>query len=192
MRRCIACLLMLTLLIVTFASGAKATHCASYPLLSVIKRTDKGQVRLGEEFTVIVEIINTSNETAYNVTLIEPDYPSWAFEVIGNTTASWPELRPGERVWHSYRLIIKTAFSTKVNLWRATVVYYDANGTKYESLSEECVINVIIGSPEKPNPAKIVAPAILPAVCLFLAVALALAMGEFLTYLRYTRERKRR
>lgn len=120
------------------------------PLLSVVKHVDKNQTELGGSFTITIIIFNYSNKTAYNVTVQEPTFPSWAFDVIGPTEYRYDRIEPQAEQVLTYVLVSKTAGN--FTLESTKVVYYDSRDitTQRQFTSVSNVIDLTV-LPQGPN-----------------------------------------
>ena len=188
-------MMFILITLVVLPGSIKCEETTPVPVLSIVKHVSKTIVAVGENITVTVEIINTSNKTAYNVTLIEPRYPKWAFKVYGEPNASWRVLGSGQRVYNIYTLQILTASLEEISLGYAYVIWYDENGTRYDGRSEEIVIRVVPTKAEKIRASLFISRAVLFGIPLFVSLGIALVVGELIVYWKwrkYERERKRR
>ncbi len=94
-----------------------------FPELSVVKHVDKNQTKLGGSFTITIRIVNYSNKTAFNVSVTEPMFPSWAFDMIGSSEYHYDRIEPGVEQLITYVLISKT--SGNFTLEPTVVTYVD-------------------------------------------------------------------
>ncbi len=94
------------------------------PELSVVKYTDKNETEVGGSFTITIRILNYSNKTAFNVTVIEPTFPSWAFDVSGANNFRYDRIEPGMEQIITYVMVSKTVGN--FTLESTTVTFYDS------------------------------------------------------------------
>ncbi len=182
----IVLLILLTMLYAT-ANVAPAQSQEQPPLLGVIKFTEKDEVRVGEEFTVFIEIKNFGNSTAYNITL-EDYYPDWEFEVLEHGGTNWDKLDPNETVITFFKLKIENYVTNLYSLGKAKVIYYDSLGNRYVAYSEEVWVKVVYYGANPVNIENIWKNTGVWVGLLVLSIVAPLLLLEFLFYRSYQRE----
>ncbi|MGQ4890942.1 MAG: hypothetical protein ACP6IP_00455 [Candidatus Njordarchaeia archaeon] len=160
------------------------------PVLSVVKTVEKKVVRVGDPFYIYIDISNVSNQTAYNVTLVD-DYPDWSFEVLDHGAVYWPFIAPNETV-HTYIVLrVKNYVSSRINLGYATVVYYDEDGVKYSSISDDLEIYLAYYHAKSVDTAAVWKNVSIGLALIFLLIVAPLILLEYRFYLSYKRESAR-
>ena len=159
------------------------------PLLSVVKKVDKEIVSVGEPFYIYIEITNISNQTAYNVSLID-SYPEWSFEVLDHGALFWPIVEPNETVYSYFKLKVKNFISPKFSLGVSKVEYYDYRGVKYISSSDVVYLTLTYYSGEKVNTKDVWRNIAIGLSIVMFAVIIPLIVLEYRFYIGYKRETK--
>ncbi len=163
------------------------------PILSITKRVSKPIVKVNEWFTVIIEVDNIGESTAYNISIRDHELPSWGFQVQGQTSGSWDELKPNQKVILAYNVSIRNSAIYNVSLGRAIVQYYDYEGEFYEISSEEAFVLVYLSTSEVHINWPDVWKSVTLQVGLILSVFLVpLIWIEVSTYRRFLRESKKK
>ena len=128
------------------------TNNATYPDLFAIKIADRSEVVLGEKVIVTITIENLGNQTAYNVTIINPTPNPWIFNITGYNRLSYTQIAPGEIRQFSYSLTAnkisdineETGKYIPYRIDGAVIEYYDSevNPTKYTHITNNLKIVV--------------------------------------------------
>jgi len=114
-----------------------------YPFLYVGKISSKHSAKLGEWIRIYIVVGNAGNATAYNIKIVDADYPSWTFETLNYSREYHiPQIAPNVSITISYQLRIINTHQKNVSLGRVLVQYEDRDGKKYESISEELIISI--------------------------------------------------
>ncbi len=119
----------------------------TFPLLFVSKVPNKREVRLGEWFSVTIYVANLGNATAFDIQIIDEQYPQWTIETRNHSTQYYvPRLDPNITICITYELKIIASAQKNVSLGRVIARYRDAEGNTYEVISEETLITVKVAA----------------------------------------------
>ncbi len=113
----------------------QAENQTSYaaPALRLIKEIEKDRISPGENITIILEITNNGNSTAYNVSIEEPEYPEWSIVKARYATLKFAEIRVNATTRLNYTLQVLKEGEYTIESTIAT--FEDENGTSYTSYS---------------------------------------------------------
>ncbi len=113
------------------------------PLVFVSKTPSKKVVKINEWITVTITLTNLGNKTAYDIKVIDENYPEWTIETRNHSTLYLiPILEPNVTIQIRYWLRIKSSTFKNISLGRVIVAYKDANNNDYKSYSEETIISI--------------------------------------------------
>ena len=128
------------------------TNNATYPELFAIKVADRSEVVLGEQVIVTITIENLGNQTAYNVTIIDPTPNPWIFNITGYNRLSYTQIAPNESRQFSYSLTAnkisdineETGKFKPYRIDGAVIEYYDSevDPTQYTHITNSLKIIV--------------------------------------------------
>ncbi|MCR8433114.1 MAG: hypothetical protein QXH55_00325 [Candidatus Korarchaeota archaeon] len=111
-----------------------------YPLIFATKVAPR-KVNVGDPFKVSIIVSNLGNDTAYNLTIIDENYPEWTLETYGYYRNYFiNELKPNISVIVEYNLSIKLSKQEELSLGRVKVNYFDSKGKMFTVISDECVV----------------------------------------------------
>lgn len=157
-----------------------------YPLLFVAKIAPQ-RVSIDDWFKVSIIVSNLGNDSAYNLTVIDESYPTWALETdeyYGNYFID--ELKPNVSLVIEYHLRILSSEQEEFSLGRARVRYYDSKGKMFTAVSEECIVHL----KKFDKSAEVLRASRILLICALLIVvpaALFLMVNDYKIYREYVR-----
>lgn len=155
------------------------------PILSVVKKVDKKEIRYDERVSITIIIENNSNATAYNISTKETEIPAWAFNVTGNANASWKLLKPNQTIAHRYYLTPKIEQDKNVSLGKAKVIWYSGKGGVYKGYSEERWLKIQYSQRIGKDWGKIWRDSLIAVTLIFACIVASLIYIEVSTFRKY-------
>jgi len=127
----------------TLSCHSRYADIKDIPLVFVAKKPSKTKVRLYEWITITITLTNLGNGTAYNLTVIDEDYPEWTIETRNHSTRYLvPLLQPNVTIQIRYWVRITSTTYKNISLGRVIVIYRDIKNNQYKSISEETIVSI--------------------------------------------------
>ncbi|GEM_PF-2994782 len=162
-----------------------------YPLIFIAKKPSKRNVSIGEWFDIAIMISNIGNDTAYNLTIIDENYPEWSIRTENYSGIYFIDtLRPNASVIIKYRICIVSSAQQLFSLGRVLVHYYDSKGSKFVAISSESIVQI-----EKPrvevNIKYVSRVLLMGGLILILPAIIVLIYGDYRVYREYMKLARR-
>lgn len=134
--------------------GRSDATYAGDPELIITKSVDKSEIEVGETITVTVKAKNTGNDTAHNVTFIDPKQEHFVLEeTIFEISATVPEINYGEAVPETlvYMYKLQATDAGTFELKPVNASYTNSAGQAYNASSNTPPVNVTEGNKQIAN-----------------------------------------
>ena len=164
----------------------------TYPLIFVVKKTDKKNVSIGEWFDVIITVKNIGNGTAYNLTIIDENYPEWTIKTQNHSRIYHVDsIEPNVSIAIKFQACIISSSQSIFSLGRTLVRYQDSKGAIFTAISEETLIAV--KKPAQNIDTKQASQILLiGGLTVILPMILVLVLGDYKVYREYLKSIKKR
>jgi len=164
----------------------------TYPLIFVVKKTSKKNVSIGEWFDVVIIVKNIGNGTAYNLTIIDENYPEWTIKTQNHSRIYHVDsIEPNVSIAIKFQACIISSSQSIISLGRTLVRYQDSKGAIFTAISEETLI--VVKKPTQNIDTKQASQILLiGGLIVILPMILVLVLGDYKVYREYLKSIKKR
>jgi uncharacterized membrane protein SpoIIM required for sporulation len=110
------------------------------PILDLAKDVNNTEINpdIEEWIFVNITIKNIGNQTAYNLTTVDPSFSDWAISSLNLTTQKYVIVEPNATIYYYY--YFKPLSEGNFTLEPTTIEYYGIDETKYNAQSQRFII----------------------------------------------------